>query len=336
MRRNYNNPPMKRSYFVPPALAAGILGIAGQSVVAQTTVFSDTFGNGSTVQTTPSTPTANSTTYEWFQQGGTPTTPTIAPGDLHLAGRTTSSSIAEVQALFTSTPVTLQNVGDTLTFTIAFTDTQNIFPTSSASTINVGLFNSGGSAPVTGVRLDSTGSGTGGAVGWLGYVGRISGSTSPNSSIITRPAQGAGLTNPNQSQDALFNGASGSSTYNNPTGALIANSGGVFAGLTQLSTYTLSYSITMSAAGALTISDSLSDSGNNVLFSQTGTTTGTPLTTSFDALGFGWRYNSASGPSSIDVSSINVTESLGAVPEPTTAALALAGFGFFLARRFRR
>src|ERR1700749_755218 len=91
--------------------AAGILGIASQSAVAQTTIFSDTFGNGSTVQTTPSIPTANSTTYEFFQQGATPATPTIGPGDLHLAGRSTSSVLAEAQALFTASPVTLANIG---------------------------------------------------------------------------------------------------------------------------------------------------------------------------------------------------------------------------------
>src|SRR6185312_409561 len=99
---------MKRSKIILPILAAaGILGIASQSVLAQTTIFSDTFGNGSTVQTTATPPTANSTTYEWFQQGGTPATPTIAASDLHLFGRTTASSLAEAQALFTTSPVTL-------------------------------------------------------------------------------------------------------------------------------------------------------------------------------------------------------------------------------------
>ncbi|HWC60639.1 MAG TPA: PEP-CTERM sorting domain-containing protein [Verrucomicrobiae bacterium] len=326
---------MKRSYIVPPVLAAAILGIASQSTLAQTTVFSDTFGNGSTVQSTAITPTANSTTYQWFQQGGTPTTPTIASGDLHLFGRTTSSSIAEVQALFSPTPLTLSSVGDSITATIVFTDTQNIFPAGSASTMNIGLFNSGGSAPVTGVRLDASGSGTGGAVGWNGYVGRIGGTGGVTSSIITRPPQGAGITNPNQSQDALFNGASGSSTFNNPTGSLIANSGGQFAaGLTGGSTYTLSYNITLSAAGTVTISDSLFDSGNNVLFSQTGSTSTSPIT-SFDAFAFGWRYNSTSAANSIDVSSFNVVDNIAPIPEPSAFALGgLAALG--LARHLRR
>ena len=327
---------MKRSNLILPILAAaGILGIASQSVFAQTTVFSDTFGNGSTVQTTPSIPTANSTTYQWFQQGANPTTPTIIAGDLHLQGRTTASSIAEVQAQFTTTPVTLQNVGDSLNFTVAFTDTQSILPSGTASTLNIGLFNSHGSAPVTGVRLDSSGSGTGGAIGWNGYVARISGATSPTSSIFTRPPQtGDGSTN--KFQDVLFNGASSGSTFNNPSGTTVATSGGTFtAGLTQGSAYTLSYTITMSAAGTLTITDVLSDSLNNVLISQTGSTSSS-IETSYDSFGFGWRYNSGSAANSADVSSFTVTENLGAVPEPSVFALAGLGAVALMRRRFRR
>lgn len=312
-----------------------------QPAVAQTTIFSDTFGNGSTVQTAPSTPTANSTTYEWFQQGGTPATPTIAAGDLHLAGRTTASSISELQALFTSTPVTLGTVGDYVNFTITFVNNQNIFPPTYPNTLNIGLYNSHGSPPVTGVRLDSSGSGTGGAVGWTGYLARISGSNNVNSSIITRPAQGAGTTNPNQSQDVLFNGASSSSTFNNPTGQLVANSGGTFtAGLTAGNTYTLSYTITLSGAGTVTIDNNLYSgsavNAGNLLFSQTGSTSSSPETT-YDALAFGWRYNSVSAASSVDVNSITVMDSIAAVPEPTVAALTFTGLGLLaLVRRSRR
>ncbi len=40
------------------------LALTSQSVLAQTTVFSDQFSAGSTVNGTPGTPTATSTTYE--------------------------------------------------------------------------------------------------------------------------------------------------------------------------------------------------------------------------------------------------------------------------------
>src|ERR1039457_6952922 len=233
------------------------------TITAQTTVFNDTFGTGNdTVQSaTPQAPTANSTAFEYFQQGGNPTTPTVNSGDLHLAGRTTSSSISEAEALFTATPVALTTVGNSIDLTVVFTDTQNIWPSGTPSTVNIGLFNSGGSSPAQGIRLDSTGEGTGGAVGWIGYAGRISGTNA--SSLYTRPAQGAGLTNPNQSQDALFNGASGSSTFNNPAGTALSGmgfTGGTnqyLGGLTGGSTYTLDYQISLSAAGSLTISNVL-------------------------------------------------------------------------------
>jgi hypothetical protein len=328
---------MKRSNYISPVLAAGILGIAGQSVFAQTVLFNDTFNNGSTTQVTATAPTSTSTTYEWFQQGGNPTTPTIAAGDLHLQGRTTASALAPLEAVFTSTPVTL-NVGDALTLTIVFANTQNIFPSASDSTINVGLYNSGGVLPNVGARLDTaTYNAGGGSQGWNGYVARIRGSGGV-SSIFTRAPQGANPTTPtatSQNQDILFNGASGTSAYNNPTGTLIANSGGNFGGFAASGgTYTLSYTIAMTAPGTLQINNVLYDSGNNVLISQTGTTSSSPVTT-YDSFGFGWRYNSASAANSADVSSITVT--ISPIPEPSVAALTLSGLGLlFAVRRFRR
>jgi len=310
------------------------------AVVAQTTVFNDTFDSGSdTVQSaTPQAPTANSTAFEYFQQGGNPATPTIAPGDLHLAGRTTSSSISEVQALFSTTPITLTTIGDYLELTIVFTDTQNIFPAGSASTLNIGLYNSGGSSPVKGVRLDSTGSGTGGAIGWLGYIGRIGGTGGATSQFITRPAQGPGLTNPNQSQDVLFSGASGSSSFNNPTGTGFGPTTQFAAGLAAGSIYTLDFRITLSGANELTLNNDLYSGGSvggTPLFTDVGTASGsTFLTDSFDAFAFGWRYNSTSAANSVDVSSITVATSV--VPEPATLAFSVLGGLGLLALRFRK
>jgi hypothetical protein len=335
-----------RGQVIVAILAFGLT--APLALMASTTVFNDTFASGSTVQSaSPASPTANSTAYQYFQQGGAPATPTLALNDLHLAGRTTSSSISEAQALFTTTPVALTTIGDWIEFTVVFTDTQNIWPAGSPSTLNIGLFNSGGSLPAQGVRLDAAGSGTGGAVGWIGYVGRISGTNA--SSLYTRTAQGAGLTNPNQSQDALFNGASGSSTFNNPTGTALGGmgfAGGTnqyLGGLTGGSTYTLDYQISLSAAGSLTISNVLYSGGSvnpaNILYSEIGLASGATFSTnSFDALALGWRYNSTSASSSIDVSSININDLIQPVPEPGTVALLGGGalVAVFLRRRQSR
>ncbi len=330
-----------RGQVVIAILAFGLT--APLAVMAQTTVFNDTFASGSTVQSaSPADPTANSTGYEYFQQGGNPTTPTVAANDLHLAGRTTTSSISEVQALFTTTPVALTTIGDWIDLTVVFTDNQNILVGGTTSSLNVGLFNSGGVKPVQGVRLDTSGSGTGGAIGWNGYVGRIFGDG--NARVYTRAPQGAGLTNPNQSQDLLFNGASGSSTYNNPAGVTVGSVLTTFTGgLTAASTYTLDYQIMLSAASTLTISNALY-SGNSVagtpLFSQIVTASGaTFVTNSFDGLALGWRFNSTSAANSIDVSSINVNDLVQVVvPEPGTVALLGGGalLAVFLRRRQSR
>lgn len=110
-------------------------------------------------------------------------------------------------------------------------------------------------------------------------------------------------------------------------------------GLTGGSTYTLDYQIMLSAAGTLTISNALYNGSSvnpaHILYSEIGMASGaTFLTNSFDGLAFGWRYNSASANSSINVSSINVNDLIQSVPEPGMAAL--FGGGALLGVLFRR
>ena len=322
---------MKNSLAIVLTLSAPL------AILAQTTVFNDTFNNGSTVQSaSPITPTANSTTYQYFQQGAAPTTPTIASGDLHLQGRTTTSSISEVQALFTTAPVTLTTIGDYVDLQIVFTDTQNILVGGTTSSLNVGLFNSGGVKPNQGVRLD-TGTLTGGAQNWNGYASRILGTGV--ASVFTRQPQIAnGATS--QNQDLIFEGASGSATFTNPAAMLVGGTTTTTftGGLTQGSTYTVDYQIVLSAANTLTISNSLY-SGSSVagtpLYSQLVMGTGATYTTnSFDGLALGWRYNSTSAANSVDISSINVNDLVQSVPEPST--IALSGLGIFALGAMRR
>lgn len=118
----------------------------------------------------------------------------------------------------------------------------------------------------------------------------------------------------------------------------MATTGGQLSNLTQGNTYTLSYTITLSASGTVTINNDLYSGGavdsNNLLISQTGTTSSSPVTT-FDALGFGWRYTGPSAANSIDVSSVTVSDNIASVPEPSLfAAAGLAATS--LALRFRR
>jgi hypothetical protein len=330
-----------KSFIVATAVTSGLL-----SANAQTTVFNDTFTSGldTVQQASPAAPGANYSTFQFFTQGINPVTPTISSGDMQLRGRTTASAVAEVQSVFTTSPVSLTTIGDWIDLTITFVNTTNIMPATYASTLNIGLYNSGGVYPVSGVRLDAAGSGTGGAVGWLGYVGRFSGTNNASSTMFTRAAQGAGITNPNQSQDALFNNASSTSTFNNPVGTTIGNTAGNLAStpLTSGSVYTIDYQIMLSAAGVLTISNALY-SGNsvnpvNMLISAIATAGGsTNITQTFDSFALGWRYNATSGPNAIDMNSITVTDNIQAVPEPT--ALTLGGLGILglvAVRRFRR
>lgn len=317
---------MKRAFLVALTLATPLAVMAD-------TVFSDTFGSGSTINGTPTAPTANTAAYQNWSQGAVPAGFSINPNALHFTGRTTTSVFAEVQAQFASTPVTLVTVGDYVDLTLVFTDTLNVLLAgqNSSSQLTIGLYNSGGVLPLTGARLDAAGFPTGGAAGYLGYIGRLM--LNGNASIITRPVQSGGANS--SDQDLLFNNAGGGA-FNSPTAAQIGTTTatGFTTGLTQGSQYTLDYRLTLSGAG-LDITESLYDSSSTLLATQTQTASGgTFLTSSIDSLAFGWRR---SGPdsqgSSVDLNSILVTTN---VPEPTTLALSVLGGLGLLALRNRK
>jgi len=325
---------MKRLFLVALSLVAPL-------TVMGDTVFSDTFGSGSTINGTPTAPTASTAAYQNWSQGAVPAGYTIASGDLHFAARNTASVFAELQAQFTSTPITLATIGDSVDLTIVFTDTANILNSAdnTSAQLTVGLYNSGGVLPLTGSRLDSGSAATGGAAGYLGYIGRMY--MNGNSSILTRPAQSGGATSTDQ--ELLFNNA-GTGAFNSPTATAVPGNAftpGVTTSLANGSTYTLNYQITLSAASTLTISNALY-SGSSVagtpLFTDIATASGaTLLTTNFDALAFGWRHTGPGEASSVDISSITVNDLIQAVPEPTVFALsAFGGLGLLVMRRWQR
>jgi hypothetical protein len=330
-----------------------LLSIAVTAIAAplaaygQTTVFNDDFSS-STVNVAPGTPTANSTGYITASTKNTPAAP-MATGHYTINQAATSSAFMETQARFASSPVSLSTVGDYINLTVVFTDTSGILLSGkTSSTLNVGLYNTGGVNPLTG--LDQSGlsaattSNRGGAQLWQGYMGRIF--QSGTSGIYTRSQQNAvtdstGNDN-NGNQDLLFSGA-GTGTYKNPTGAALGTLGAPDVALTQGNQYTINYRLTLSAANTLTIAYDLYDgvgTGGASLFSESADATGANLlTTSFDGLGLGYRYAGSSGDpaSKIDLNSIVITTTA-PVPEPGTLALVgLGALGFgWMYRRQRR
>lgn len=326
-----------------PSIVIALMLTAPLGGMAQTTVFSDNFST-STFNGV-STPTATSTSYDFLSSKTA--SQSIASGDLKMTlTAATTSGFVEAQALFTTTPVTLATVGDYINFTYTFTDTASLLAAGTASSIYTGLYNSGGSAPVAGtagvagntVTLNTTAgsaNATGNAANWQGYVGRLVG-TGGNSVILTRPLQnGVGTTSANQD---LVAGNVGGGQYANPSGAQVGANLASTLVLTTANQYTISYQITLTGAGALTISDTLYDGATTnsaVLSTQSSVATGAAfLTSSFDGLAIGVNGKGVSTNPQMDINSILITANIQAVPEPTTLAL-LSG-GAVLGLMFRR
>jgi len=321
------------------------LALAAPMMALGDTVFSDTFGSGSTINGTPTAPTANSAAYQNWSQGANPANYTIASGALHFEARNTTSVFSEVQAQFAGTPVTLATVGDSIDLALVFTDTLGVMLSgqNGSAQVTLGLYNSGGVLPMQGSRLDTGTAQTGGAAGYAGYIGRLM--LNGNGSILTRSAQTytGTLGDLSRNQDLLFNNA-GSGAFNSPTSTQVGTTAatGFTAGLTQGSQYAIDLQILLSGANTLTITESLY-SGNTIggtpLATWNGTASGaTYLTSAFDSLAFGWRRTgSPSTASSVDVNSILVTDYIQTIPEPGTLGLLIGGLGLLaLVRRFRR
>jgi hypothetical protein len=296
-----------------------------QSGNAQT-IFSDTFSGASTLNQAPVAPTSTSMSYQtaYGLAGGSSS---IGANDLSLTMPSSTSVLGEAYGRFTSSPVALTSVGQTISLQVVFVNTANILIGSSGnSTLNIGLFNSGGVDANQGPLVLSTGTVSGGTQNWLGYSSRII--FNGSSQIFTRPAQTPNGTT-SQNQDLLFNGASGSQAY---TGGVNLGSTTSTITLTQGLTYTLNLTATLTAATTLTINDTLYNgvgTGGSVVFTQQKNATGANLiATSFDGLAVGWRNSSAAAQgSTMDIQSIQITSN--AVPEPST--FALSGLGMLAA-----
>jgi len=310
-------------------LAAPLAGLA------QTAVFTDNFGNGSTfngVSTPGGTPTASSTSYD-FASSKTGVESISASGLTFGLSSATTSGFVEAQAVFTSTPVVLATVNDYVDLTYTFTDTANLLAGGTSAAIYSGLYNSGGATPVAGtagvsgnaVTLNTTAGSayaTGNAAGFQGIAGRFVGSGGTSAQYVRPLQNGTGTTSANQE---LIGNSFGSGAYNNPTGATVGSGASTLV-LTAGSQYTVDYRYTLSAAGQLTVSENIY-SGTTASGSPLGAVTGTITTTlnDIDSLAIGIRNTGTSLNPQMDVNDIAVTDFIQPAPEPST--FVLAGIG---------
>lgn len=308
---------MKRSGLIALVLVAPL------AAMAQYVVFTDNFNNGSTTNHTSvpgGTPFNSFTSYDVAATKAATTNVTITPGDFKIAlNSSTSSGLLEVQALFSTAPITLVNAGDYINLTYTFRIT-NALPASSAY-IAQGLFNSGGVPPVAGSLNNSGLAGnsgspfaTGNCAGWQGYFSRIFSNAA--SGAFTRPIQNAGGTT-SANQDLVGNGVTGG--FNNPAPATVDTTETASPTLTPGAYYTISYTIAMTdpTGPTLTISNFLysgAGTGGSLLFSQTNVATGTNyLTNSFDGMAFG-RREGGSVLITMDITNITISENILGLP----------------------
>jgi hypothetical protein len=296
---------------------------AGQ---AQSTFFSDTFNNGSTINSNaPAYPTHISTSYECISSGAQITN--ISPNDLRygLSAGGGGGNISEIQALFSTTPIALVSPGDYIQLTIVYTNTVGLFSPGTSPTITAvscGLYSSGQVLPVAGGTALDGASGvptSGGAQNWQGYLTEVSTSgSSPHYDSYARAAQTAGV---NYAQDVTSQGSSSKSFSANGgviVAALPANNGlATYPPYSTNLTFTNTFTITELTASSLAISNTLYNSTGLVTATNCVATNTSYLVSSFDALAMGfYMKNDLSASDVVDVASIKVSGSVSTISGP--------------------
>jgi hypothetical protein len=170
----------------------------------------------------------------------------------------------------------------------------------------------------------------------------------PLTDQYNRNSQTLGTSTTSQNQDLLFNNASSSAAFNSPGGTTATGQTGTTTGFTTGliagNTYTIDYSITLSAANSVKINNELfngSNTNGTALMNVSGTATGSSfLTASFDGLALGYRQNNAPGgaiTASLDINQITIVSDIATVPEPTVLAMsAFGGLGLLAVRRWQQ
>ena len=336
---------------VTGACLAGGLALAlpavSHAALLSNVVFNDALAsNGSTLgaasqsYNNTATPSATSTNYDVASSKQATASSLSSGNPLKLVMASTSSGINETQALFTSTPVQLTAIGDSVEITATFTNTAGLNQNASSAAY-IGLYNSGGNAPFnnlengsstnntqTGLVNTQINDNTGGVQNWLGYEADYFGGQATK--VFSRPAQATSTNNVDQALvgDAQTGGPTG-------TQATYTSQNNTETTLTIGNTYTDELLITLSAAGTYTLTEALyngaSDTGTQVGTNTVGTLGALP-SGGFDGMAIGYR-ESDSLSSEMDVSTVEVTTNT-AVPEPASVGiLSLVALG--LARRRR-
>jgi hypothetical protein len=316
---------------VATIVAVSAWALFSQPASAQV-IFNDTFtsGNSTVDAVSPAAPTAVSTDYEVASSKNTTNSVgaqlcNITTGDLHLTLTTaTTSGAEEIQALFTSSPVNLVQLNQYVELAITFTNTSGVCP-GGASTLNIGLYNSGGVAPLSGGVLAISGLNgnspspytNNGAQLWNGVVGLMN--VGGNSQVNARPPQ-TGLGQTSANQDLLFNGAF-TGAYNNPKGGTQHSQTTSGLGLADGQQYTDVMVVQLVSSGLLISNQFYSGTATSgpALFAIGNISNGV-TSASFDSLAFGYYIKSTNSLPVCDISEVIVT-----IPEPSTFMLLAAG-----------
>ncbi len=280
-------------------------------IIVGTNVLVDEFSWSTLNSSSPATPTATNASYELISSKPWNPAPSMTAGHLKFGIGATSSGSVEVQALFLDSPVTLANVGDSISLTVNFVNASNLLAVS--STMGFGLYASGQNAPVPGglngtATTASTGNAAGYAQPWSGYVGQLA-LTGTDSRIMTRPPQITGDLF-NNDQDAVTSGSNSSSYTNNPPVMVGTTSSAGSVTLNTGDPYTEVLTLTLVGDNTLAITNLLyaGTDTNGVLLSQFGgvASGATYLTNRFDALAVGWRATANTSATAIDINRISI------------------------------
>lgn len=302
------------------ALLAALAWFAPSTASAESTVFRTDFSADTIHATTPVLTPTSTNWYILSSKNATSTTISSAAFNLTYAA-TSSAAGVEGIARFTATPVDLATVGDSIT-------ARAVFYTDKVLNLSAGFYNSGGVNPLTTLQntgLDSTPLTVtnDGTLAWKGYRARLQSGSATGVISARLPQTGAGLTR--SAHDVV---ATSTGDFNSPGPVSIGSIGNSAATLTLAdglgTEYRLLYTITRTAADALTIAYTIRDATDVVLYSVSGVTTLTTVpsqvTSAFDAFAIGTR-NSITGGNSISqlyLTSLTITAKNSAVADIVT------------------